>query len=168
MPGSGKSTIGRILARRLGAKFVDTDDLIASRSEMPIPEIFSEFGEAGFREVEREVAKSLGESQHAVISTGGGLPMDPEAWDSLKRLGTSVYLRATVETLAHRLYSQSKVPAEAQRPMFCDCDEDGLEERVREILEQRQGVYETADLIVDVDTRFPEVVVESILESLGN
>ncbi len=86
--GAGKSTVGRLLARRLGRCFVETDDMIVAREGRSIPDIFGESGEARFRELEAEVLESLGLKRGDVIATGGGLPCREGRMAQLRLLGT--------------------------------------------------------------------------------
>ena len=74
--GTGKTTVGKMLAEKLGREFIDTDDLIEERQGLSIPEIFDQLGEAAFRKMEAEIAKELGQSKGLVISTGGRLMLD--------------------------------------------------------------------------------------------
>jgi shikimate kinase len=99
--GTGKSTVGRILAELLGYEFVDTDDVIEARHG-PIETIFSERGEEAFRELEREVARELAERDRLVISTGGRLMLDPVNAATLRRARVFC-LTASPETIAARV-----------------------------------------------------------------
>lgn len=99
MPMSGKSTIGRMLAARLGKRFVDTDAEIERRAGMTIPQIFERFTEAGFRKREQEVIRDLSLENGLILSTGGGAPMFPENVRNLRRNGWIVFLDRPLERL---------------------------------------------------------------------
>src|SRR5256885_16419891 len=94
--GAGKSSVGRLLARRLGRCFVETDDMIVAREGKPIPEIFREHGEVRFRELEAEALEALRLKAGDVIATGGGLPVHEGRMEALRDLGTVVWLAGGV------------------------------------------------------------------------
>ena len=100
--GAGKSVCGRLLARRLGRCFVETDDMIVSRDGRPIPEIFRADGEEAFRRLEAEALVALALKSGDVIATGGGLPCREGRMESLRELGTVVWLRGDLEELLAR------------------------------------------------------------------
>jgi len=100
--GAGKSACGRLLARRLGRCFVETDDMIIGRDGRPIPEIFRQDGEETFRRLETEAVEALRLKSDDVIATGGGLPCREGRMDVLRALGTVVWLRGDLEELLAR------------------------------------------------------------------
>src|SRR5919204_714166 len=100
--GAGKSVCGRLLARRLGRCFVETDDMIVSRDGRSIPDIFREDGEEAFRRLEAEVVESLRLKSGDVIATGGGLPCRNGRMEALRALGTVVWLRGNLAVLLER------------------------------------------------------------------
>ena len=99
MPGCGKTTIGRGLARRLGRKLVDTDALVEERAGRPIPQIFAEEGEEAFRRLEHEALKSVSAQSGLIIATGGGIITRPENMDLLRQNSTVIFLRRPPEEL---------------------------------------------------------------------
>lgn len=99
MPGSGKTTVGKILAERLGREFSDTDDIIVKKIGMPIAEYFERFGEPEFRRLESEVIKELSKTGGKVIATGGGAVLDPKNIDALKANGRVIFLDRPLEKL---------------------------------------------------------------------
>ena len=99
MPGCGKSTVGQALAEKLGKKFVDADAAIIEKAGKPIPEIFAESGEAGFRAIETEVLAELGKRSGLVIATGGGCVTQPRNYPLLHQNGTVFWLRRDLEKL---------------------------------------------------------------------
>lgn len=99
MPGCGKTTIGKILSKKTGKRFVDMDDAIVQKAEMPIPQIFQRFGEKGFRDLETETALGLGKERSTIIATGGGAILRPENVDALRQNGLMVHIDRPVDSL---------------------------------------------------------------------
>lgn len=152
---TGKTEVGRLLARRLGYTFVDADSIIEAEQNMPITEIFKRFGEPHFRDIESNVIKRLSLMENAVISTGGGAVLRQENMDNLRRNGIIICLRARPETI----YERTK--HDTSRPLLQV--EDPLK-RIRELLEFRKPYYEQADIMIDTDEKSPEEIVAEILE----
>ncbi|HET7770058.1 MAG TPA: shikimate kinase [Chloroflexota bacterium] len=154
LSGSGKSTIGRLLADRLGRPFVDTDDLIVQRAGMPIPQLFAERGEPQFRALEREAVAAALDGPAAVIATGGGAPVDENnrrvLWDG----NLVVWLDAPVGALARRVGS-----AGDGRPLLAG----GAAERLAALHVARQPVYSQAHLRVQTDEEGIDGTVAAIL-----
>ena len=155
--GSGKSTAGSLAATRLGARFLDLDDIIAERAGRALPVIFEEEGEAGFRRREAQALQSVSESDgRVVVATGGGALVQEENLRHALEDGTVVYLRAPAEVLAARLE-----PAAAGRPLLQD--EDGcplagvaLTRRIEALLDARHPFYERAHHTVDTGEVTPQ------------
>lgn len=151
--GAGKSAVGRALAGRYGAQFLDTDREIERREGVTIAQIFADRGEDEFRRIERETVAALAEAAvegagtvGRVISTGGGLPLREENRALIKKLGTVIWLRARPETIAGRV--SHKLP---QRPLIAAHAHD-LPGRIAELYRERTPHYEAlADIIVDTD-----------------
>lgn len=99
MPGCGKTTIGKILAQKTGKKFVDMDETIIQKSGMPIPQIFEQSGEKGFRDLESEAAQELGKMRGMIIATGGGAILRPENVDALRQNGFVIHIDRQVNAL---------------------------------------------------------------------
>ena len=100
MPGCGKTTLGKLLAEKLGKSFVDMDSVIEQTAGKSIPEIFAESGEAHFRSLETEAARSLGKEKGQVIATGGGVVLRPENMAALGQNGRIVFLQRPLDELA--------------------------------------------------------------------
>ena len=139
--GSGKSSIGRLVAGRMGFQFVDTDALIVQRAGMPIPQIFAESGEESFREQETAAIESLGPLSRCVIATGGGAVLREKNRALLRALGFVVLLTASEETIFRRVARNTK------RPLL---QTENPRETVAQMLAARREVYEAAaEHIVD-------------------
>ena len=108
--GSGKSAVGRLVAKRLHFQFVDTDRLIVERAGMPISEIFAQQGEEYFRDLETEVLESLGDRERSVIATGGGAVVKERNHALLKSLGFVVWLTASEDVIFDRVSRNDKRP----------------------------------------------------------
>lgn len=134
--GSGKSTVGKGLARRLGYSFIDMDARIEGEHGMTINEIFEKLGEKAFREMESNLLKEMISLQDTVISTGGGLPCTGNNMDLINRKGVSIYLRMEPEALLNRL-SRGK----SRRPLIRHLSRQELETFIREKLGEREPVY---------------------------
>jgi shikimate kinase len=154
--GVGKSTVGRLLARRLGHCFVETDDLITAREGCSIPEIFARHGEARFRALEEETLAALRLKQGDVIATGGGLPCAPGRAEALRAVGTVVWLAGDFDTLYERARRQG------ERPMLAGRSRDDVEALYR----AREPFYAQADLTVRTDGLGPEQVTAAVLAAL--
>ena len=130
MPGSGKSTIGRFLAEQLGRTFVDTDEEIVKKEQKPIPQIFDEVGEKGFRKIEAEVILDLARMQNAVIATGGGAVLHSTNIELLKENGRVYFIDRSLDDIAvtsDRPLSSSRADLqkryEERYPLYCaSCD----------------------------------------------
>ena len=146
MPSSGKSTVGKILAERLGRRFLDTDSLIEENENSKIQDIFKKNGEGYFRELEREVIAKASLESGLVISTGGGAILNRKNVDALKQNGRIYFLDRPLEKL---------IPTE-DRPL--SKDREAIEKRYAE----RYDVYlDTADVRIDADAA-PEAVADMI------
>lgn len=155
--GSGKSTVGRILARNLGWEFLDTDREIESREGRTIPEIFEAQGEEAFREMETRLAGELKALHRRVIATGGGFMVRPENRERAAEAGPIVLLIATPEQIWHR------VKRSRHRPLLKTADPEG---RIRELLQQREDAYASIPLRVETGGKTPYSIAEDVLKAL--
>lgn len=156
--GSGKSSVGRYLARKFQWKFIDTDQYIENREGRKISRIFSEDGEEAFRRMETEVLKELiaDGAEHIVLAVGGGLPVRKENRDLLKRFGTVFYLKATLDTLERRL------SGDTSRPLL---QGGSLREKIAQMMEQRGQIYRSlADCEIRTDKESFEKIGQAIQE----
>jgi shikimate kinase len=155
--GTGKSTIGQILASRLGLDFVDVDARIESEQCRTIAQIFKLEGESCFRRLETQLALELATHDRQVISTGGGFVLNPNNITVFKPGGVIVALTATPEAIYER------VKGEVHRPLLAV--QDPLT-RISELLHQRLPYYQDADLQIDTTYKRPTELVIEIIEEL--
>ncbi|ATQ73877.1 3-dehydroquinate synthase [Massilia violaceinigra] len=157
--GAGKTTIGRILARKLGKRFVDSDHEIEARTGATIPWIFEIEGEASFRRREAEVIRDLTAQDGLVLATGGGAVLDPASRAFLKQRGRVVYLRASVNSIMLR------TTHDKSRPLLQTADP---RKKLEELTAQREPLYrEIADLVIDTGRPNVQSMVQTILTQLS-
>lgn len=144
--GAGKTTAGRELAKALGMEFVDLDHFIQTRYNKTINQLFEEYGEDGFRNIEKNILREIGEFENAVISTGGGTPCFFDNMDYMTKAGITIYLKATPEMLSERLNT-----CKEKRPLIRDKNEEELYLFVKENLEKREPHYGKASVIFHSD-----------------
>ena len=163
---SGKSTIGKLLASRLGIPFIDTDEVIERKTGMPIREIFSTRGEIYFRRIEsgllREIAQNCSRCAR-VIAAGGGMPCSKENLGVMRECGTIVYLETSIDDIISRIKNSS------ERPVFRRVEESGkLKDGIEELLRKREQFYRQAHIIVtNPNGQAPEETVTKIIQALS-
>jgi shikimate kinase len=151
MMGTGKTTVGEILARRLGYRFFDTDVLIERVADNTIQQIFVDDGEDYFRDLETKVLAELSACTKSVIATGGGIVMRPANWSYLHH-GLIVWLDAPVDLLEQRLADDKSRPLKAKLSL---------------LTEQRRPLYQQADLCISiVGDRTPEQIADELIEKI--
>ena len=157
--GTGKTAVGRVLAGRLGKRFIETDALIEERAGMPISEVFRKSGEIAFRELEIAVIKDVAGEKNAVIACGGGVVLNKINIDRLKENAVVVYLTAAPSAVLRRVSAQP-----GQRPLLNV--EDPLA-AIRDLQKSRRQLYErAADITVNTSRLAAEGVAEKIIEKL--
>jgi len=156
--GTGKSTVGHLVAAALGFSFVDTDSLIEKRHG-PIVEIFASAGEPRFRSLERDLAAELAQSSQRVIATGGRLMLDPVNHDALAKTGRIFCLSASIDAILDRIGSDTTV-----RPLLKG---DDPESQVRALLAERAEAYARFEQ-VDTDNQTPSEVAATIVAALAS
>lgn len=156
--GSGKSTIADVLEIKYGMHRIEMDQAIVDRAGMPIPDIFSTYGEDHFRTLETNLLKEISESSDCVVSCGGGVVLKPENIDIMKASGSIVLLNATPETILER------VKDDTNRPLL-----EGKKNvaAIASMIEDRRPKYEAAsDIVVTTDDKDAETIASEILERL--
>jgi shikimate kinase len=158
LPGSGKTTVGRQLARRLGLGFVDSDHAIEAKLGCSIREFFEREGEPKFRDIEAEVLDTLTLGDNSVVSTGGGAVLRPVNRENLHSRGKVIYLKSTPEELYRRLRHDTN------RPLLQVSDPMG---RLRELFEQRDPLYrEVAHFVLETGRPSVATLVNMIVMQL--
>jgi shikimate kinase len=152
--GTGKSTVGRLIADRLGWRFVDTDQLIEARVGRTVSQIFAQNGEAFFRQWESRICQELIEARHTVIATGGGIVLAPPNREALNRAGLVVCLDAPATEIVARLHGAT------DRPLLAGADPVA---RVTELLAARAGAYSAIRCHVDTAGKTPQEVASRIV-----
>ncbi len=158
MPGSGKTTVGRQLARRLGLAFIDSDHEIERRIGCPIRAFFEQEGEPAFRDIEQSVLQELTQGAPAVLATGGGAVLRPSNRAQLHAAGQVIYLRSTPEELFRRVRHDS------DRPLLQVTDPMG---RLRSLYEERDPLYrETCHFTIETGRPSVSTLVNMIVMQL--
>lgn len=161
LPGSGKTTLGKQLAEKLGLRFIDLDDAIIKEAGKTIPEIFAHQGEGNFRIIEREVLHSISAIEDDfVMATGGGTPCYHFNMDFMNDHGQTVYLDVNPGDLALRLLDEGI----EKRPLFKSYDHTDLIQEVRALKETREPFYNEAGIKIK-DNQISVDLIVSRLES---
>ena len=153
--GTGKSTVGRLLAERLQRSFLDMDEIIEQRAGRKISAIFAEDGEPAFRKMERTLVQELAAQKNLVVATGGGVVLNPDNLRDFSATGLVVCLMAPPETILRR------VASETHRPLLEDGEKAA---RITQLLESRRALYEAIPHRVLTTDLTPRQVAERILE----
>ena len=152
--GVGKTTIGRLLANELKLKFIDSDQLVEDRSGANIPWIFDVEGEMGFRQRESRVLEEIAQDGGNVVSTGGGIVLNENNRELIKKTGLCVYLSANIEQLLARIGKDKK------RPLLQNNNPAVVLEKI--IKERDQYYRDVANIIVQTNTRPPRQLAKEI------
>lgn len=154
LPGAGKTTLGKLVADELGARFVDSDQILVRKMQMPVTRIIGELGERKFRELEGEVMDGLLAGSPSVISPGGGWVAQPGRLEQARAASLIIYIRVMVLTAANR------VGSDTSRPLLMT--EDPVA-RIRTLLLERERFYQQADAEIKNDTKTPEEAAREIV-----
>lgn len=152
--GTGKTSVGRLVAEQLRFHYVDTDEMIQTSTGKTIPEIFSTCGEPAFRTLEEKVVAELATKTQTVISCGGGLPVSPQNLASLKTHALVVCLWASPAKIWERVKSQT------HRPLLHDPDP---QKKIRELLAVREPFYKQADILLNTESRSLREVAQQLV-----
>lgn len=157
--GAGKSSVGRLLAERLGWDLISTDAEIVLKAGLPIPDIVQRFGWDHFRNLESAVCRELADKDHLIIDTGGGAILRPQNVENLKATGSLVWLTVEVRTIIERIGGDTQRPSLTGAKSFTD--------EVEEVLRERQPKYQAAaDHIVATDEKSLSEVADTIMALL--
>lgn len=158
--GAGKSTVGPLLAARLGVPFVEMDALVQDAAGLPLDQIFELHGERHYRRLERETVQSiLADARASVVAAAGGVVNEPSTWKALLDRATVVWLRAQPEDHWRRVVAQGD-----RRPM---ADHPDAMAELRAVLQSRESRYAQSHLIVDTTGRTPKAVADAIAGELS-
>lgn len=153
--GSGKSTVGHILAEKLDMEFIDVDTEIEKKENKKISEIFKEKGEPYFRELEKKEIDLITKKKGVVVSTGGGLGADIENMKKMKETGTVIWLDVPIDIILKRCEK------DINRPLLQQPFED-----LKKLFEDRKKVYSMSDIHIKIENQTPEEIVQEILKRL--
>jgi shikimate kinase len=157
--GAGKSTIGRMLARELGYRFLDSDRIIEERCGANIPWIFDVEGEDGFRQRETAMLSELAEQPQTVLATGGGAVMREENHAHLKQDSVVIYLKTSIEQQVERTRKDKN------RPLLQNDDPEGV---LRRLFALRDPIYTgLADIVMYTDRKSPRLVVRQLVNRMN-
>jgi shikimate kinase len=156
--GTGKSTVGQIVAEALHFDFIDTDARIEAQAGKTIGQIFATEGEAKFRRLECDLVRELGTKEHLIISTGGGLIVNPENLASLQEHALIICLWASPETIWQRVRHQT------HRPLLQNTDPF---EKIKTLLLERAPAYKKADTLITTELRSPREVAMQVLKQFS-
>ena len=155
--GSGKTEVGKRLAKRLGYTFIDTDLLIEEKTGKSISEIFSRDGELFFRDIETLILKELTGINKHVISTGGGIVTREENILHLRKIGFIIWLKASPETIFKRVNTETHRPLlKVANPL----------EQIKRLMSQREQSYSKADITIDTDGLEVDDIVDVIISKI--
>lgn len=159
LTGSGKSTLGKKLAAAIPTEFIDLDDYIIQKEKKSISEIFEQYGEVRFREIEAASLREVCNIKEAVISTGGGAACFHDNMTVMNVSGITVFLDVPIDALTHRLFKQSN---RENRPMFKNKTEEEVRAFLNELYEKRVSFYRESKLTLQGSN----ISVERIIEEL--
>lgn len=158
--GTGKTTIGRELAKTMGRKFLDTDQVLEKRFGKSVNQIFADEGESVFRQAERELSLDLSQTENKVIGTGGGTIMDPISLEAFQQNGLLLRLYTSEANLIRRLKRTAK------RPLLKGETPEEVEKKIRSLLTEREKVYGKINLRLETTDLTPLVAARKVHDFL--
>jgi shikimate kinase len=163
--GSGKSTIGPILANTLGFEFVDVDKSVEKKAQRRIVDIFASGGEQTFRVIERAALEEVAQRGHCVVSLGGGTIASEENFQLIRQSGIIVYLQLPPDEILQRVHHRT------DRPLLTDesggkLSKEVMEQRIQELLARREEFYARADVVIRTDKKRVGMTVDEIVRRL--
>ena len=153
MMGSGKTSVGEILANKLNFSFIDTDSEIIKQEKITINEIFEKYGENYFRKIESEILVKILETDNQIISTGGGIIKNSKNIALLKEKSIVIYLEASSDTIFKRLKNNT------ERPLL---NVNNMKEKIEVLLEERTSQYEQANITINTENKTPTQIADEI------
>lgn len=161
MRGSGKTTVGKALSKKLERQFIEMDEIVVEKAGMSIPEIVAKHGWEYFRNLESEVAREVTVFENSVIATGGGVVVRPENVEVLKQHSILIYLKAKVDVLV------SRIGKDPNRPPLTN--KKSLKGEMSEVLQSRHSLYEkAANKIIETNSMSPEETANAIIPEVIN
>lgn len=158
--GAGKSTIARALQRELGFPLIEMDERIVKEQGMSINDIFAQYGEDHFRDIESQLIVDIGKEEPSIVSCGGGVVVRPQNTQNMKAIGRIVFLKATPETIYERVKNST------DRPIL---NGHMNVEYIAELMEKRRALYEAAaDITIQTDGKTREQICEEIIGKMRN
>jgi len=159
--GAGKTTVGRIMSDRLGLSFIDMDYYIEGRFHKTVEKLFSEKGENAFRDIERRMLHEVAMFEDVLVSTGGGVPCFYDNMTFMNEVGTTVYLKVSVNELTNRLEACKSI-----RPVLQGRHGEALKTFITDNLKKRESFYSKAELTFNAEIMMTELDVLKISEAL--
>ena len=158
--GAGKSTIARALQRELGFPLIEMDERIVKEQGMSINDIFAQYGEDHFRDIESQLIVDIGKEEPSIVSCGGGVVVRPQNTQNMKEIGRIVFLTATPKTVHERVKNSN------DRPIL---NGHMNVEYIAELMEKRRALYEAAaDITIQTDGKMREQICEEIIGKMRN
>jgi len=159
MRGSGKTTVGKLLSKKLNKTFYDLDRLLAEKESQPIAEIVKTHGWEYFRDKESEIAEEISQKTNAVIATGGGLILRQKNIDALAAHGKFIFLKASIPSIFRRISKDKNRPSLTEKKSFT--------EELEDVWNNRKEIYkQTADIIIETDNKAIKQIVDEIIKQL--
>lgn len=156
--GTGKTTVGKLLSKKLNMKFVESDNIIVEQANKSINEIFEKFGEEKFREIEKNIIKKLSKEKNTIISCGGGVVIKKENISNLQKSSIIILLNSEIKEIIKRLETDKS------RPLLKSENKLEKKKRITLLLDKRKDLYlDSADIIIDTTGKKPEQITEEII-----